>query len=332
MNNLLRSSILCLTLGFIGCSTVNQNQVAIAKDKPIVVVSHDVLCDLTKTIAADTIELNCLQDSGQNIHTYSPTPADKKAIESAQLILYGGYQLEPTITKLIQASNNPAPKIPIYERAVSQPIMVKEHHHEGEDINDHHTAEETNEEEELQADSHVWHNVNNVMTIVELLQSLLVQMNPNEAVLYLQNAQALSKQLGQLNVWIGEQIATIPQGKNILVTAHDSLNYYAQTYDFADYKTLQGLGEDAGSTAARLGTLATKIQEIGVATIFAEAGESDRLIKTIAREANVQVGETPLLTESLGQPGTPTDNYMGMMTTNTCAIVEGLGGECTPFQ
>ena len=326
MNNLFRSSILCLTLGFWGCTTVNQNQVAIAKDKAMVVVSHDVLCDLTQTIAADTIELNCLQDAGQNIHTYSPTPGDKQAIESAQLILYGGYQLEPTITRLIQASNNPAPKIPIYEMAVPQPIMVEEHHHEGENINDDDTAEE------LEADSHVWHSVNNVMTIVELLQSLLVQMNPNEAELYLQNAQALSQQLGQLNVWIGEQIATIPQGKNILVTAHDSLNYYAQAYNFADYKTLQGLGEDAGSTAARLGTLATKVQEIGVTTIFAEAGESDRLINTIAREANVQVGEIPLLTESLGQQGTPTDNYIGMMTTNTCAIVEGLGGQCTPFQ
>ena len=327
MNNLLRSSILCLTLGLWGCTTIDQNQVAIAKDKAMVVVSHDVLCDLTQTIAADTIELNCLQDAGQNIHTYSPTPADKKAIESAQLILYGGYQLEPTITKLIQASNNPAPKIPIYEMAVTEPIMVEEHHHEGEEV-----AEETHEEEELQPDSHVWHNVKNVMTIVESLQSLLVQMNPNEAELYLQNGQALSKQLGQLNVWIGEQIATIPQEKNILVTAHDSLNYYAQAYNFADYKTLQGLGEDAGSTAARLSTLATKVQEIGVATIFAEAGESDRLINTIAREANVQVGETPLLTESLGQQGTPTDNYIGMMTTNTCAIVEGLGGQCTPFE
>ena len=341
MNSLLRNSIVFLTLGFMGCSAVNQNQVAIAKDKPTIVASHSVLCDLTKAIAEDTIELNCLQDAGQNLHTYRPTPADKKAIEEAQLILYGGYQLEPIITKLIQATENPAPKLPLYEMAVPQPIMVEEHHHEGEntdDVNDNQQAEETaetektKEEEELRPDSHVWHDVSNVMNILDLLQSQLIQLNPNETVLYLQNGQALSQKLGRLNVWIGEQIATIPEGKNILVTAHDSLNYYAQAYDLADYQTLQVLGDEAGSTAAKLGKLATKIQEIGVPTIFAEAGESDRLINSIAREAKVKVGETALLTESLGQTGTPTDSYIGMMTTNTCAIVEGLGGKCEPFK
>ena len=330
MKNILRSSVLCLTLGFMGCSTISHEPVAVAQNKPKVVVSHNVLCDLTKAIAGDTIELNCLQEAGQDIHTYRPTPTDKKAIEEARVILYGGYQLEPTIVKLIKATENPAPKISLYEMAVTEPIMVEEHHHEGEDMNDDPQAEAT-EEEELQPDSHVWHDVNNVMTIVESLQSLLIQLNPSDSALYLQNSQALNRQLGQLNVWIGEQIATIPEGQNILVTARDSLNYYAQAYDFADYQTLQGLGDEAGSTAANLGKLATKIQEMGVPTIFAEAGESDRLINSIAREANVKVGETALLTESLGQTGTNTDNYIGMMTNNTCAIVEGLGGKCTPF-
>lgn len=333
MKNSFRSSILGLALGFTGCNTVaNYNQVATAQNKPIVVVSHNVLCNLTQAIAENTVELKCLQDAGQDIHTYRPTPADKKAIEEAQLILYGGYQLEPTITKLIKATENPAPKLPLYEMAVIEPIMVEEHHHEQEEIENETQAEENNQEEELQPDSHVWHDVNNVTTIVELLQSQLVQLNPQDAPLYLQNSQALTGQLGQLNVWIGKQLATIPTEKNILVTAQDSLNYYAQAYDFADYKTLQGLGEEASSTAANLGKLATKIQEIGVPTIFAEAGESDRLINTIAREAKVQVSKTALITEGLGQAGTPTDNYIGMMTNNTCAIVEGLGGKCTPFK
>ena len=325
MKNSLRSLTLSLALGLAACSTMSRDRVTLAQDKPMVIVSHDVLCNLTQAIAEETIELNCLQDAGQDIHTYSPTPADKKAIEEAQLILYGGYQLEPTIVKLIKAGNNPAPKLPLYEMAVPEPIEIEEHHHEGEETE----AEEA--EEELYPDAHVWHDVNNVMTIVELLQAQLVQVNPNDAELYLQNSQALSQQLGQLNVWIGEQIATIPEGQAILVTAHDYLNYYVQAYDFADYQTLQSLGEEGGSTAAKVGKLATKIQEIGVPTIFAEVGESDRLVNTVAREAKVKVGETPILGEGLGAKGTSTDNYIGMMVNNTCAIVDGLGGKCTPF-
>ena len=339
MKNLFRSLILCLTLGFTGCSTISRNQVALAKNKPRIVVSHSILCDLTKAIAEDTIELNCLLDAGVDPHSYRPNPSDKKAIEEAQLIFYGGYELEPTIAKLLKATKNPAPKVPLYEIAVPEPIKTEAHHGEehqenepGENIDRDRQAEATEKKEELKPDPHIWHDVNNVLTIVDLIQSTLIQANPNDVAIYLEKSAALNQELGQLNVWISEQIATIPEGQRILVTTHNALNYYVQAYGLESYKTLQGLSPEASPTASKLRELATEIQAVGVPTIFAEVGTSDRLINTIAREAKVTVAETALLTDGLGEAGTPSDNYIGMMVNNTCAIAEGLGGECTSFE
>ena len=333
MKNLFRSLILCFSLGFTGCNTISSNQVALAKNKPRIIVSHSILCDLTKAIAEDTIELNCLLDAGVDPHSYRPNPADKKAIEEAKLIFYGGYELEPTIAKLLTSTDNQAPKVPIYELAVPNPIQIAktEEHDHSEDIDhDRHTPK--NKEEELQSDPHVWHDVNNVLTVLDLIQSTLIQANPNDVALYLAKSEVLKQKLGQLNLWISEQIATIPEGKSILVTTHNSLNYYVQAYEIASYKTLQGLSPDASSTASKLKELATEITETGVPTIFAEVGNSDRIINTLAREAKVKVAETGLLTDGLGEAGTPSDNYIGMMVSNTCTIVEGLGGECKPFE
>ena len=78
-----------------------QNNVAQAQSKPKIVASHNVICDLVKTIAVDTVDLTCLIEANQDPHTYRPTPSDRQAIEKAQLILYGGYELEPNITKLL---------------------------------------------------------------------------------------------------------------------------------------------------------------------------------------------------------------------------------------
>ena len=86
--------------------------------KPAVVVTTALLCEVAKQIAQDTVNLKCLIDGGSDPHLYEPKPDDRKAIEQAKLILYAGYNFEPKLIKLIQATSNPAPKVAVNELAV----------------------------------------------------------------------------------------------------------------------------------------------------------------------------------------------------------------------
>ena len=291
--------------------------------------THDVICDFVTTIAEDTLDLTCLIDGTQAPHTYRPTPSDRKAIEEAQVILYGGYQLEPNIIKLLEANKDTEeslPKLAVYEEVVTEPILG-EHEHEGEE----HTETEataTSEEEELQPDPHVWHNVENAVAMVQLIQPLATQLNPTNVELYLKNSVALTEKLWKLDAWIDEQIATIPEGNRVLVTTHDSLNYYVQAYQLEDYKSLQGLSSESSPTASQLRELATQVRQLGIPTIFAESTANDRVISNVAREAGVKLSPQRLYVDSLGD----TDNYLEMMVSNTCTIVDGLGGKCSTFE
>ena len=289
-----------------------------AADKPKVVASHNIICDLVETIARNTVDLTCLMNPNQDPHTYRPTPSQRKAIEEAQLIIYGGYQLEPKITKLLEATNAETPKIALYEQVVTEPITI-EHEHESE-------SPTTNPEPELAPDPHVWHNVENTVAMVEFLESMFLQANPSAAELYLTNSNALTEQLWQLDAWIKDRVATIPESQKVLVTTHDSLNYYTQAYSLNDYKTLQGLNA-ASPTASEVRDLVTEIEQAGVPTIFAESTASDRVINNVARAADVELSSEELYVDGLGE----TENYIEMMSHNTCAIVNGLGGECQPF-
>ena len=89
-----------LTANLTACSFNKQDNIVQAQEKPTIVASHDIICDFVTTIVEDTINLTCLIDDTQSPHTYRPTPSDRKAIEEAQVILYGGYQLEPNIIQL----------------------------------------------------------------------------------------------------------------------------------------------------------------------------------------------------------------------------------------
>ena len=95
---------------------------------PLVVATNSVACALTKQIAGDTIDLKCLIEAGIDPHLYQPKPDDRKAIDSAKLVLYGGYDFEPSLIKLIQASSNSAPKIAVNEVAVPSPLLSEEGH------------------------------------------------------------------------------------------------------------------------------------------------------------------------------------------------------------
>ena len=153
-----------------------KSNLAQAESKPKVVASHNVICDLVKTVAQDTIDLTCLIDANQDPHSYNPTPLDSKAIEEAQLIFYGGYELEPQITKLLATTK--APKLALYEQAVTKPMMVAEDHH---DESAEKPAAESAASTELEPDPHVWHNVENTVKMVELIQAIFLQANPAAA-------------------------------------------------------------------------------------------------------------------------------------------------------
>ena len=164
--------------------------------------------------------------------------------------------------------------------------------------------------------------------MVELIRSILLQVNSPAAEQYLLNSVTLTEQLWQLDAWIKDQIDTIPSDKRVLVTTHNSMNYYAQAYNLADYQTLQGLSAESAPTASQVRDLAAEIKAAGIPTIFAESTKSDRVISNVARAADVKLSEQPLYADGLGAA----NNYTEMISHNTCAIVDGLGGECEPFQ
>ncbi len=291
-----------------------------------VVATSSVLCDLTKTIAANTIDLTCLVKAGTDPHVYEPTPEDRKAIEDAQLVLYFGYDFEPSLIKLIEASSNSATKVAVAEAAIPKPLMGEHEDEHGEE----HTEGETHAEAE-EPDPHVWHDAENGVQMVKVIQDNLAKAAPENTDLYTKNAQALTAELTQVDSWIKAQIATIPAGSRKLVTTHDALGYYSAAYSIPVEGALQGISTEEKTTAARVRELTEEIKADRVPTIFAEVSANPKLIETVAKEANVKLSERELFADGLGAAGTEGDTYPKMLMANTKAIVEGLGGQYTAF-
>ena len=341
---------LTLAIGLISCSgneqvnsnsgteensAVNTSSTATG-ERPLVVATTSIICDLTKQVAAQTVDLKCLVDAGQDPHTYQPKPDDRKAIEQANLVLYGGYDFEPSIIKLVEASSNQAPKVAVHEVAVPKPIMGEEHDHghsghkeEKHDGHDHDKEEKHSEEKA--PDPHVWHNPQNGVQMVEAIRSNLEKVAPDNAQLYATNAEKVTGELKEIDSWIKKNVATIPENQRKLVTTHDALSYYTQAYNIDYEGAIEGLSTEVEPTAARIAELSKEIKRENVPTIFAESTHSPKLIERLAQEANVKVSEEKLYADNLGEQGSDADSYQEMLIANTKAIVDGLGGTYTAF-
>ncbi|MEL6439781.1 MAG: metal ABC transporter substrate-binding protein [Cyanobacteria bacterium J06621_8] len=344
--------------------------------KAKVVATHNVICDLAESIIEDTMDLTCLLEGNQDPHSYSPSPRDRRALDEAQLILYGGYELLPRAQRLIEATSegksseeSSQVKLALYELAVADPIMAEAHDHGHDDHgheehghddhghddhahddhghddhghkehghddhghddhahDDHGHEGKKSESAELAPDPHVWHDVENAIAIVEELQSTLIELNPQSEELYIANSSSLIQELQQLDTWISDMIETIPQGQRVLVTTHNALNYYVRAYNLEGYQTLQGLSTLDSPSATQVRDTVGEIQQANVPTIFAEAFKSDRVISNVAREADVELSPNKLYVDGLGDAA----SYQEMMTHNTCALVDGLGGACQSF-
>jgi manganese/iron transport system substrate-binding protein len=301
-----------------------------------VVATSSVLCDLTRRIAQESVDLKCLVAAGQDPHTYEATPADRQALETANLVFYNGYDFEPSILKLIQASPDQVTKVAVAELAVTQPRVGGHEHHDHEDHHDHErdtatkkSAESTTDK--AAADPHVWHDARHGIAMVDIIQKQLAQANPSGATSYSTNAQTMRDRLTKVDAWIKTSIATIPATQRKLVTTHDALGYYSEAYGIAIEGALQGLSTETQPTPTRLKTLVDEIKSAQVPAIFAESSGNRNIIQTLAQDAKVKLAEPALIADGLGAAGSNAESYETMLIQNTNTIVTNLGGKVAPL-
>ncbi|MEO0435216.1 MAG: zinc ABC transporter substrate-binding protein [Cyanobacteria bacterium J06656_5] len=313
------------------------HQSAHSQITPRVVASYSVLCDLTEQIAQDTVDVTCLIEAGEDPHIYSATPSDRRAIGFAHLVLYGGYGFEPDIIQMAESTYGNTPLIAVSEVAVTEPLLGEAHDHgshrdRGHDAHGDHRhhdhGHDDHGEEGMSPDPHVWHDAENGIAIVRVIQEELSVISPENAEIYQANAETLIDQLTQLDSWIQQQVATVPESQRVLVTTHDALGYYADAYGIRIEAALESFSTEARPSAADLRELIDLVEDSNIPTVFVESTSNPGLIEAVSRETDIGISDEPLYADSLGEAGTPAGTYTGMLMTNTCTIVTGLGGRC----
>ena len=261
---------------------------------PLVVAGDGILCDLTRTLAAEQARVVCLVKPGSDPHQAAMRPRDRQALEEARLVLINGYGLTPVLARVVSQ----APKVAVAERAV--PASPRR-------------------------DPHVWHDPSQAAAMVRVVEASLATVLPADAGPGLkERGKEARGVLADLTRWTQAQIDTVPQASRVLVSEHQAFSSLARRFGVRELPLVASFTTAGVLRPASLGAMTKAIRASGTRQLFAESLPVSKNLRRISRDSGVPVNPTPLLPDGLA-PGRST---VQTATGNVCTFVNGQGGRC----
>ena len=309
MKHILKLTLLASFL-LSACSTsTGESQLPIAERTINVVTTTGMIADIVLNLGGERVNVEALMGPGVDPHLYKPTASDVTKLERADIVFYNGLHLEGRMAEVFEKM----------EEAGSATYAVADEI----DPNLLHTPPQF----EGQFDPHIWFDVTLWKFAVEKVGKDLSALDPASRELYEANMQAYLAQLDELDTYIQEQIATVPEGSRVLITAHDAFGYFGEQYG-VEVRGLQGTSTAAEAGAADVQELAAFLAEREIKAIFVESSVPPATIEAVQKATqaqgwDVQIGGQ-LFSDAMGQAGTPEGTYIGMVKFNVDTIVKAL--------
>ncbi len=280
-----------LAAGFLGCSKTEgpwQGQ----GGPPRVLVSFPPLYSFTKSVAGKDAAVLCLMVS-QGPHEHITDQDDALKFQKADVFLMNGLQLEKRnlVDRLKEISHNQHAQIVELGKSIPQKELLDFVHGEEDEGKDEkegkegHKHEHEHEHDHGQYDPHVWLGIPEAIHMVEKIRDELVRIDPPHRRGYEERAADYVKQLKDLQAYGKKALAGKKNRK--LVAMHDSLRYFARTFDLQVVDSIQprpGVEADP----KKLANLVQTCKKENVRVIAVEPQYQEGPGKVLARELKKQ--------------------------------------------
>lgn len=294
-----------------------------------IVVTTPILGSIANSIVtcAGQGAVEVLMPNGADPHDFTPSSAQIADLVQADLVIANGLGLESGMQAALQGATADGAQvwevgplvdpIPFAEPAPGHAHDSDEHAHEGE-------GEGTDEHAHGSLDPHIWFDMSRMSRAAALMGVQLQQAAGGSGELA-NCGEQVAAEITQAENGVRATLESVPPQRRILVTDHEAFGYLAHAYGFeVAGAVIPSISTMAEPSSAELAALAEVIRAEGVPAIFANVSQPAQLAEAVAQESDTAVVVVPLYVESLGEPGSPAADYIGMMTENARLISAAL--------
>lgn len=187
-----------------------------------------------------------------------------------------------------------------------------------------HAHEDEHGHEKGGCDAHVWMDPHNVIYWTLMIRDALIALDHDNGEIFAANATIYTAELAALESdFILPALEGLPQDNRVLVSNHESLGYFAATFDFELITTIvPGISTLVEPSARDIAALIDLVRSEGVPAIFGDSFSQNRVLSTIAGETGISV--FGLYSDSLSDSDGPAATYLDFMRYNVTTIVDAL--------
>ena len=273
-----------------------------------IVATTSIIGDVVANLVGDAAILDVVLPAGTDPHDFAPSPQQVASITGADLVVANGLGLEEGLTDAIEAAaSEGTPVLRLAEQLDPLPLIGSQ----GDDGSG------------AALDPHFWHDPDRMARAIDLIVGELTALD--SSVDWQRGASGYRAEVEEAGDEAEKILSGVPTGQRILVTSHDSLGYFADRFGFEVISTVIPGGSTLAEPSGRgIAELVNTIEATGVSVILIDTSSPAAIADTVAAEAGGDVLVVPIFTDSLGEPGSGADTYVGMIRTNAARVAEAI--------
>ena len=269
--------ILVLIVGLITFAIFKTNNSNKKDESKIqIVCSNFASYDFLRAIIGknDNVKLTFLLGAGKDTHSYDPTAQDIITIQSADLFVYVGGEMEKWADKVLDSLKNDKTKVICIADYVDK---VDEQEIDGAE------AEEEEEEEEGAFDEHIWTSPANAIKMVNALEQKMEELDKDNSETYKHNAEDYIKKIQEVD----EKIQNIVDNRvrdRLIFADKMPMQYFINYYKLKVSAAFNGCSTETEPSSSTIAYLVSKAKEENIPVILYIELNPGRVAGIIANE------------------------------------------------
>lgn len=241
------------------------------------------------------------------LHDYQLQSQDMKVLEEADLFLVNGAGMESYLDLVFSAF----PDLPVARASDGVPLLYG---------TDALQIGESEEEEEGEANAHIWLSASNAVLMARNLADAMIRQFPSLEPGIRENLASLTDRLNLLDQELKDGLSDLP--RRGIITFHEAFPYFASAYGL---EVLAVVNREPGETLtpAQLARLITVIRDLGNPPLFTEPQYEDLSARILASETGAKIYTLdPVVTGP--EENVPLDYYESVMRKNMETLRDAL--------
>ena len=292
---ILFSLILTLLLSSCGADVQNSDN----SDKAVVYTSFNAMYQITKEIAGDKADVECLMPSGAEPHDWEPSAGDIVKLQKADIFVYSSDDMETWVSDVLNSAKSGLDVVEASKDITEIDVDV----HENDDGHSHGGH-----------DPHVWLDPKNAVVQAQSITDELCKTDSENADYYKQNLAVFKEKAENLDNEY-KQVLQNAKTKYIIVS-HEAYGYLCKAYGLEQIG-IEGVMADSEPSPAKMAEIVNFSKEHNIKYVFAENSGDTKLADTAANEIGGEV-----LVLSPFESGS--EDYFTVMENNLQALKKAL--------